>query len=144
MTPDKIIWALMLFVVVPSAFVNRAAVVTLFVFMLGYLGWRLHMPEPETQLWLYAMGLGAGFFTSRGMAQQVATAMFLPLGGTMVAWIYGGLTNVEAWNAALWLTLMQIVAVPFGNDWTAIGAFIRKATRATPTGRMEMTLGPAR
>ena len=144
MTPDKIIWALMLFGVLPSSFVNRSAAVVLFAFLLGYLAWRLGLPEPETQLAIYvgAIGIGIGFRGS--LAHDVALAMFLPLAVAMIAWLMGWMTDVEAWNSAFWLTLMQIVAVPFGNDWGAIGMFVRKVARGLPANRMEMSLEPAR
>lgn len=143
MTPDQIIWALMLLVVLPSSLFNRAAAVTVGVFALGYLAWRFGLPEPQAQLGLYAAGLCAGASLSRGLGQHVAIAMFTPLAATMVFWLLGGLTDVEAWNVALWLTVMQIAAVPFGNDWSAIRASLRKAVRGA-AGRMEMMLEPAR
>lgn len=144
MTPDQIIWALMLFCVLPSSFVNRSAAVVLLAFLLGYLGWKAGLPEPQTQLALYAGAFVIGFLKRPTLAQDVALAMFLPLAGTTVAWLVGWLSDVEAWDAALWLTLMQIAAVPFGNDWRAIGVFVRKVARELPANRMEMTLEPAR
>jgi len=55
MTPDQIIWALMLLVVLPSSLFNRAAAITVGVFALGYLAWRFGLPEPQAQLSLYGV-----------------------------------------------------------------------------------------
>lgn len=134
----------MLFGVLPSSFVNRSAAVVLLTFGLGYVGWRIGLPEPATQLALYVAAMCVGISLRGTLAQDVALAMFLPLGWAMVAWLAGWVTDVEAWNAAFWLTLMQVAAVPFGNDWRAIGANIRKVACGFPADRMEMTLEPAR
>lgn len=144
MSPDQIIWALMLFGVLPSSFVNRSAAVVLITFGLGYVGWRIGLPEPHTQLALYVGALAVGVWFRASLAQDVALAMFLPLAAAMVAWLAGYVTDIEAWNAAFWLTLMQIAAVPFGNDWRAISVFVRKVARGLPVNRMEMSLEPAR
>jgi len=144
MSPDQIIWALMLFGVLPSSFVNRSAAVVLITFGLGYVGWRIGLPEPQTQLALYVGALAVGVWFRASLAQDVALAMFLPLAAAMVAWLAGYVTDLEAWNAAFWLTLMQIAAVPFGNDWGSIGVFVRKVARGLPANRMEMSLEPVR
>lgn len=140
MSPEYIYYVAMLFIVLPSMAINRLAIVVAACWIPGALALRLGVPAAPVDMAvdIVAVGIGAalarqnianvsrGAYSVCAVADCIVVAAFVGTAGIGFAEGVESLHPYYAWWALFWVSLIQVVAIPFGNDWGRMMSGLRQ------------------
>jgi hypothetical protein len=118
--PEYLYWAAVILIAGPSLLVNRVAAVIVSQRIVTQYLWYRGWPEPPTQGIVFAAALIVALAVSGHNSGRLVTALFfLPMS---VAALCQFIDPIFGWWAVFWLAVLQVLALPFGNDWAAVRA----------------------
>lgn len=120
MSPGHIYYAMLLFVVLPSAAFSRVALVILLAWVCGEMAVTMGAPEVTANFCQHAAALTLALLVVRSVSGMVATALFIPLVVVDAMWGLGMVEPVVGWWSVLCLATLQAAVLPFANDWKRV------------------------
>lgn len=131
-----IYYAMLLFVVLPSAAFSRVAMVILLTWLAGEYAMILGAQEPFVNLFQHAAGLTLALLLGRSVAGMLATVLFIPLVVADAMLLLELLSPVAAWWIVLTLACVQAAILPFANDWQRVRRTVRGYRHRRKIGRI--------
>lgn len=117
----QLYWFMIALVAVPSAPFNRVAAVIVAARIVNQAMWTV-VPEwePTAQAFVFGIAGIAAVYNWRTAPCLAAAVLFLPMAVASGAWAAGVIHPADGWSVILGCGILQLLIVPFGNDWPAI------------------------
>lgn len=126
MQPYHYYWALFALLALPSSLFCRVAAVVVAVRVISQIAYNYSLPEPETQLWIYAAAFFISFAVARRASDFSAAALFVPLAVTMYYWTTQRIEPVQGYWAMFGFNTLQLLFLPLGVRWNDVSASLRQ------------------